>query len=107
MKKRIPRFRNEDEEREFWGTHSPLDYFDVSEARSALFPNLKPTLKSISIRLPADMIETLKVTANWQDVPYQTLIKTYLSRQITAERIARRKAAQRPSPKRRARRRKP
>ena len=57
---RIPQFKNEDEEREFWVTHSPLDYFKSSSFKRASFPNLKPSLKSISIRLPADMLAELK-----------------------------------------------
>jgi predicted DNA binding CopG/RHH family protein len=83
---RIPKFKNEDEEREFWATHSPLDYFDRKNAKRPAFPNLKPSLKSISIRLPADMLEELKVLANKRDVPYQSLAKMYLARQIALER---------------------
>lgn len=79
-------FRNEDEEREFWATHSPLDFFDLTKARRARFPNLKPSLKSISIRLPEDMLNELKVLANKKDVPYQSLAKLYLAWGIQAER---------------------
>ena len=86
MDTKIPKFKNEDEERKFWATHSPLDYFDSSTARRVLFPNLKPSLKSISIRLPADMLAELKVLANKKDVPYQSLAKIYLARQIALER---------------------
>lgn len=86
MNSRIPQFKNEDEEREFWATHSPLDYFDRKRAKRAAFPNLKPSLKSISIRLPEDMLEELKVLANKKDVPYQSLAKMYLARQIALER---------------------
>jgi predicted DNA binding CopG/RHH family protein len=86
MNTKIPKFKNEDEERKFWATHSPLDYFDPSTARRVLFPNLKPSLKSISIRLPADMLAELKVLANKKDVPYQSLAKIYLARQIALER---------------------
>jgi predicted DNA binding CopG/RHH family protein len=82
----IPKFKNEDEERKFWATHSPLDYFDAGGARRATFPNLKPSLKSISIRLPADMLAELKSLANKFDVPYQSLAKVYLARQIALER---------------------
>ena len=84
--KRIPKFRNEDEEREFWSTHSPLDYFDPSKFKRGSFPKLKPSLKSISIRLPEDMLAELKILANKRDVPYQSLAKVYLSRQIALER---------------------
>ena len=83
-----PVFKTEDEEREFWDTHSPLDYLDVSTVKHAVFPNLKPTLKSISIRLPADMLDELKVLANKRDVPYQSLAKLFLSWGIRAERGA-------------------
>jgi predicted DNA binding CopG/RHH family protein len=86
MHTKIPKFKNEDEERKFWATHSPLDYFDAGTARRVLFPNLKPSLKSISIRLPADMLAELKVLANKKDVPYQSLAKMYLARQIALER---------------------
>ncbi|OGP53348.1 MAG: hypothetical protein A2Y65_05525 [Deltaproteobacteria bacterium RBG_13_52_11] len=89
MKKRdnrIPQFKNEDKEREFWANHSPLDYFDAKNAKRVVFPKLKPSLKSISIRLPEDMLEELKVLANKKDVPYQSLAKIYLARQIALER---------------------
>jgi predicted DNA binding CopG/RHH family protein len=84
--KRIPKFKNEDEEREFWATHSPLDYFDSKKLKRASFPKLKPSLKSISIRLPEDMLTELKILANKKDVPYQSLAKIYLARQIALER---------------------
>ena len=86
--KKIPKFKNEDEERDFWGTHSPLDYFDLSTARRMIFPNLKPTTKSISIRLPESLIDELKVLANKRDVPYQSLAKIYLARAVAMERQA-------------------
>jgi predicted DNA binding CopG/RHH family protein len=82
----IPNFKNEDEEREFWATHSPLDYFDTEEFKRASFPKLKPSVKSISIRLPEDMLAELKTLANKKDVPYQSLAKIYLARQISLER---------------------
>ncbi len=86
MDERIPKFKNEDEEREFWATHSPLDYFDSKKFKRASFPKLKPSLKSISIRLPEDMLAELKILANKKDVPYQSLAKIYLARQIALER---------------------
>ena len=79
-------FQTEDEEREFWATHSPLDYFNTTSAKRASFPNLRPSLRSISIRLPADMLDDLKVLANKRDVPYQSLAKLYLAWGIKAER---------------------
>ena len=81
-------FKTEDEERKFWSTHSPLDFFDVSKARRGYFPNLKPSLKSISIRLPEGMLDELKILANKRDVPYQSLAKLYLAWGIQAERNA-------------------
>ena len=84
--KSMPKFKNEDEEREFWATHSPLDYFDTKDFKSASFPKLKPSLKSISIRLPEAMLAELKTLANKKDVPYQSLAKIYHDRQITLER---------------------
>jgi predicted DNA binding CopG/RHH family protein len=86
MNKKIPKFKNEDEEREFWATQSPLDYFAVDNFKRASFPKLKPSLKSISIRLPEDMLAELKIIANKKDVPYQSLAKIYLARQIALER---------------------
>ena len=86
MDKQTPKFKNEDEEREFWATHSPLDYFDSKKFKRASFPKLKPSLKSISIRLPEDMLAELKILANKKDVPYQSLAKIYLARQIALER---------------------
>ena len=81
-----PTFRTEHEEREFWAAHSPLDYFDLSAAKRASFSGLRPSLKSISIRLPEDMLDELKVLANKRDVPYQSLAKLYLAWGIKAER---------------------
>ena len=85
-KKMTPDFKNEDEEREFWANHSPLDYFDIKDFKKASFPKLKPSVKSISIRLPEDMLAELKILANKKDIPYQSLAKIYLSRQISLDR---------------------
>ena len=84
--KQIPKFKDEDEEREFWATHSPLDYFESINFKTAGFPNLKPSLRSISIRLPESMLAELKILANKKDVPYQSLAKIFLARQIALER---------------------
>ena len=86
IKRKIPNFKNEDEEREFWATHSPLDYFNSKRFKRGSFPNLKPSLKSISIRLPEDLLGELKTLANKRDVPYQSLAKLFLARQIVLER---------------------
>lgn len=76
--KTIPTFKNESEEKAFWDTHDTTEYFDTSKVKKVRFPNLKKTTKSISIRLPVDMIDELKVRANSMDVPYQSFIKMLL-----------------------------
>jgi predicted DNA binding CopG/RHH family protein len=84
-KKRIPRFRNEDEERDFWASHDSTEYIDWSEAKNVTMPKLKPTLKTISIRLPEIMIEELKLLSNKRDVPYQSLMKMFLAERVEQE----------------------
>jgi predicted DNA binding CopG/RHH family protein len=76
--KPVPKFRSEDAERIFWETHDSTEYLDWSKAQRVQFPNLKPSTKSISLRLPVDLLERIKVEANRQDVPYQSLIKVWL-----------------------------
>jgi len=84
--KRIPVFINEDEEREFWATHDSTDYIDWSRAiKNPLFPNLKLSTKSVSIRLPESLIDALKFLANKKDVPYQSLLKIFLSERVERE----------------------
>jgi len=83
--KEIPKFKNEDEERKFWHTHDSTDYFDWDKAEVAVFPNLKPSTKTISLRLPESMLNSLKVAANKRDVPYQSLIKMFLKERLDAE----------------------
>lgn len=77
-----PDFANEEEERLFWETHDSADYVDWKKARPALLPNLKPSSTSISIRLPDPLLERIKIAANKRDVPYQSLIKTWLAEKI-------------------------
>ena len=77
--KKLPIFKDEAEESAFWDENDVSDYFDMSKAKPVRFSNLKKTTKSISLRLPADMIEELKVKANAMDVPYQSLIKMFLT----------------------------
>jgi predicted DNA binding CopG/RHH family protein len=86
VNRRVPEFKNEEEEREFWATHSTLDFFDAKDFKKTSFPNLKPSIKSISIRLPEDLLAELKILANKKDVPYQSLAKVFLARQIVLER---------------------
>ena len=78
-KKIIPTFASEAEEREFWENHDSGDYLDWSAAKRVTMPNLKPTTQSISLRLPISLLEDIKVAANSRDVPYQSLIKIWLS----------------------------
>jgi len=85
MKKKIPKFKNEKAERAFWAVRDSADYVDWSKAKKAVFPNLRPTLKSISLRLPESMIDELRVLANKRDVPYQSLLKMFLSERIAKE----------------------
>lgn len=85
MKKRLPKFTGEDRERDFWATHDSTAYVDWKKAKRVVLPNLKPSLKTISIRLPASMIEDLKGLANQKDVPYQSLLKVYLAERIDRE----------------------
>lgn len=83
--KKIPKFKSEDEERDFWATADSSDYFDWSKAERAVFPNLKPSTETISIRLPQSLLTELKVLANSKDVPYQSLMKIYLAERIEEE----------------------
>ena len=83
--KQVPDFKNEDEEREFWATHNLTDYFDMEKAEMAIFPNLKPSSRRISIRLPESLIYRLKQIANAKDVPYQSLMKIFLAEKIREE----------------------
>lgn len=84
--RQIPKFKTEDEERNFWATHSATDYFDMSKiVRNPVFPNLKPTTESISLRLPKYLLARIKQLANAKDVPYQSLMKVFLSDRIDRE----------------------
>ena len=83
--KAIPKFRSEDEERRFWATHDSADYVDWSRAREAVFPDLKLSTETISLRLPATLLADLKVLANRRDVPYQSLLKVYLAERVDQE----------------------
>ncbi len=87
-RKKIPLFKDEDQERDFWSKNSPLDFMDVHSVERGVLPNLKPTMKSISIRLPENMLEQLKILAHKRDIPYQSLVKLYLGREILMERRA-------------------
>jgi predicted DNA binding CopG/RHH family protein len=83
--KTIPKFKSEQEERKFWMIHDSTEYVDWSRSRQVVFPNLKPTCKSISLRLPVSMLNKIRVLANKRDVPYQSLMKTFLADRLKKE----------------------
>ena len=85
MKKKIPNFKNETEERRFWQTHDSADFMDWSNAETPSFPKLKPSTQTISLRLPEPLLDDLKRLANKRDVPYQSLLKTFLADRIDSE----------------------
>ncbi len=82
--KKPPNFQNESEERKFWETHDSSDYVNWDMAERVRLPNLKPTTKAISIRLPIGLLEQIKVAAHKRDVPYQSLIKVWLAEKSDA-----------------------
>lgn len=84
-RKQIPAFASEDEERSFWASHDSNDYVDWRRAAQPSFPNLKPSLRTISLRLPELMIGQLKLLANKRDVPYQSLLKQFLAERLKKE----------------------
>ena len=83
--KKIPKFKSEAEEAEFWATHDSTEYVDYTTAKRVVFPDLKLSTKTISIRLPESLIEHLKLLANKRDVPYQSLLKMFLSEKVEEE----------------------
>jgi predicted DNA binding CopG/RHH family protein len=83
--KKIPKFNTEEEERNFWSKSDSTDYLDWSNSKKETFPNLKPSTKTISLRLPESMLDELKSLANKRDVPYQSLIKIMLKERIDRE----------------------
>ncbi len=85
MKKKIPVFKTEAAERHFWETHDSAEYVDWSAAEEVILPKLKPSTKTISLRLPESMVDELKLLANKRDVPYQSLLKVFLSERIDRE----------------------
>lgn len=83
--KKIPKFTSVKEEQKFWSTADSTKYLNWDKAKNVILPNLKPSTKKISLRLPESMIEELKLLANKRDVPYQSLLKIYLSEKISQE----------------------
>jgi predicted DNA binding CopG/RHH family protein len=84
-KKEVPKFESEELERSFWSEHDASDYVDWRSAKKMVFPKLKPSTKTISLRLPEALLEDLKYLANKHDVPYQSLLKIYLAEKIEDE----------------------
>jgi predicted DNA binding CopG/RHH family protein len=84
-RKTMPTFGSEDAERRFWETHNTSPFIDWSDARVAVFPNLKPSTETISLRLPSALLAELKALANKRDVPYQSLLKVFLAERIARE----------------------
>ncbi|MEA3274884.1 MAG: BrnA antitoxin family protein [Pseudomonadota bacterium] len=80
--KEVPKFANEQEERLFWERNDSSEYLDWSKAQSVIMPNLKPTTKTISLRLPQHLLDSIKAAANARDVPYQSLIKVWLQEKL-------------------------
>ncbi|MBA3723964.1 MAG: BrnA antitoxin family protein [Candidatus Levybacteria bacterium] len=91
--KQVPTFKNEDEEAEFWATHDFTQYHDVSKRVLADFTHLKPSTQSITIRLPKPMVRLIKMLANEQDIPYQSLLKIFLDEKLKEKLIVKHKAA--------------
>jgi predicted DNA binding CopG/RHH family protein len=85
-KKKLPEFKTEDQERNFWATADSTEYLDWPSAKRTKLVRLKPTLKTISLRLPLSMIQDLKILANRRDVPYQSLLKVFLAERLARER---------------------
>jgi predicted DNA binding CopG/RHH family protein len=94
--KPVPSFRSHEEAGEFWMKHDTTEYLDWSEARRVSFPNLRPSTATISLRLPQGLLDDLRALANQRDVPYQSLLKVYLSERVAKERRI-------PRPRRRSR----
>ncbi len=87
--KKIPKFKSEDEEADFWSTHDSTEYFDISKAIiNPSFQNLKPSTKTITIRVSESLLASLKMIANKKDVPYQSLVKMFLDEKVKEEQTA-------------------
>lgn len=84
--KKTPEFKTEAEERAFWESHDSADYVDWSQAQPASFPKLKPSTKTISLRLPETLLDRIKIEANKRDMPYQSLIKAWLVEDVKESR---------------------
>lgn len=89
MKKKLPEFKSEDQERTFWAAADSTEYIDWASAKPRKLVRVKPSLKTISLRLPVSMIADLKILANRRDVPYQSLLKVFLAERLAQERSTR------------------
>lgn len=85
MKTPLPEFKSEDEERDFWASHDSTEYLDWNLAQRVILPKLKPSTKTISLRMPESMLDQIRVLANKRDIPYQSLIKVFLQERIDDE----------------------
>jgi len=85
MKTKIPKFKSERDERAFWAKRDSSAFIDWSKAKRARFPNLKPSTRTISLRLPQMLLDDLKILANKRDVPYQSLLKSFLAERVKEE----------------------
>jgi predicted DNA binding CopG/RHH family protein len=84
--KKVPKFKTEREERDFWEKHDSSDYVDWTKAESVSLSNLKPSTKTISLRLPEGLLDSIKIEANKRDMPYQSLIKVWLAEDVKESR---------------------
>ena len=80
--KPLPKFKDESEERAFWEKNDSANYVDWTTAKRVALPNLKPTTKTISLRLPQHLLDSIRAAANARDVPYQSLIKVWLQEKL-------------------------
>ena len=85
MNEKLPQFASEEEERDFWADHDSAEYVDWSRAEKVVLPNLKPSTTTISLRLPEHMLNDIKMIANKRDVPYQSLMKSFLADRLEDE----------------------
>lgn len=85
MKANVPKFKSENKEQAFWAKHDSTEFIDWRKAKKVVLPKLKPSVKTISIRLPEMMLEELKVLANKRDIPYQSLLKIFLAERLENE----------------------
>lgn len=85
--KKLPNFKNEDEEREFWAEHELSDIFDTARGTNVVFPNLKLSTRTITIRVTESLLNALKAIANKKDVPYQSLVKIFLADKVKEEQV--------------------